>query len=110
MARAEIVDRATVEALLDDGRAHVRGGRDRGRVSEPLGHAAHDGRHRTFLALRGVRQRAELRERDRRLERAAPGPEILRGEFLPHGALDVLVELAAGEVGELAVALVAEEL
>ena len=59
MARPEIVDRAAVEVLLHDGRAHVRGARDRRRVSEPLGHPAHDGRHGAFLALRGVRRRAE---------------------------------------------------
>src|SRR5437763_11180896 len=110
MARPEIVDRAAVEVLLPDGRAHVRGAGDRGRVSEPLGDAAHDRRHGAFLARRGVGRVAELGECDRRLERAAPRPEILRGEFLAHAALDVVVELAAGEVVELALALVPEEL
>src|SRR5438105_6691944 len=110
MARPEILDRTSVEVLLDDSRADVRGARDRGRVSEPLGHPSHDARHRLLLRRHAVRRPAELRERDRRLERPAPGPEILRREFLAHVTLDVLVELPARQVAKLAVELVAKEL
>src|SRR5207237_10166424 len=110
MARPEILDRTSVEVLLDDSRADVRGARDRGRVAEPLGHPSHAARHRLLLRRHAVRRPAELRERDRRLERPAPGPEILRREFLAHLALDVLVELPARQVAKLAVELVAKEL
>src|SRR5437899_3136127 len=109
MPRPKIVDRSSVEILLDDGRADVRPARYGRRISEPLAHGA----HRRCDDACGLRLRlgnAVLGERDRGEQRPAPRAEILGGEVLANVALDVLVQAPAGEGAQLAVAVaIAEE-
>src|SRR5918994_5354254 len=77
MPRTKVIDRSSVEILLDHGWAHVRVARDRRRVSEPLAdHPHHVCDH--LLRLGVGLGRAVLCERDRSRERAAPRAEVLR--------------------------------
>src|SRR5436190_1083419 len=108
MARPEIVDRATFEILLDDGRAHVRGTRNRGRVPELVRDARHHGGNSALRLGFGVRD-AAFGESYRRDQRPAPRSEILRSELLAHVRPDVLVQERGRERCEVAVSAVAEQ-
>ena len=64
----------------------------------------------TFFGLGFRLRETVLGERDRGDQRAAPGAEILGGEFVAHVLFDVVVQLRAGEIAERPVRkLVAEE-
>src|SRR6266516_7208709 len=108
MPRPKIVDRSSVEILLDDGRADVRRARYGRRISEPLAHGAHR-RGDDGCGLRLRLDYAVLGERDRGEQRPAPRAEILGGELLTDVALDVLVHAPAGEGAQLALVAIAEE-
>src|SRR5436305_2438768 len=108
MAWPKIVDRSAVQILFDDRGADVRGAGNGRCIPQALAHAAHDCGHDTLLLCHRLDD-AALGKGDRGFERAAPGAEILRGEFVAHVSLDVLVELPAGQVADSALALVAEE-
>src|SRR3954452_18456277 len=106
MSRPEILDRCAVEILIDNCRADVRPARDGGGVSQLLPHAApHRGDGPLFLRL-GLR-RTVLGERDRREQRAAPRPEVLRGEVLAEIRANVFVQLRASERAQPTVPLIA---
>src|ERR671931_191785 len=90
MRGAKALDRASREILFDNsgtdiGRAGYRSG-----ISEPLPDEPHHGC-------------------DRSEERPSPSAEILRRELGTQMFLDVLVQLRRGEVGDVAVPLVAKE-
>src|SRR5437870_11400156 len=108
MAGTEIVDRSSVEILLDHGRTDVRRTRHRRRISQPLADEPH---HRRDAAprLRRILGQPVLGERDRGDERTAPGAEVLGGELVSEVRADVLVQLAAVEIAELTLELVPEE-
>src|SRR3989442_11815511 len=109
MLRPKIVDRSSVEILLDDGRADVRPARYGRRISESLAHGA----HRRCDDACGLRLRlgnAVLGERDRGQQRSAPRAEILGCELFADVALDVLVQAPSGEGAQPALVIaIAEE-
>src|SRR6266571_5346034 len=108
MVWPEIVDRSSVEILLDDRRADVRGTRYGRRISQPLADEPH---HRRDAAprLRRILGQIVLGERDRGDDRTAPGAEVLSGELVSAIGADVLVQLASVEIAELALELVPED-
>src|SRR5205085_3595535 len=108
VAWTEVLDRAPVQVLLDDGRADVRRPRDGRRVPEPLADRPHD-RRDDPLRLRLCLDGAALRERDRSDERPAPGAEVLGCELFAHEFRDVLVEPPRVQAVRVAVLLVAKE-
>src|SRR3954451_21319847 len=103
MPRPEIVDRPSVEILLDDGWADVRRSGDRRRVSEPLRDMAHHCRN-SPLCLGGILRRTVLRELDRGEQRAAPRSEVLCRVVLAQVGLHIGVEFSLVEVSARAVA------
>src|SRR5918992_5125316 len=109
MPRAEIIDRTSVEILLDNSGADVRRAGYRRGVAELLADGPH---HRCDSSFRlGLRLwRAVLRKCDRGEQRAAPRAKILGSEFLAEVLTDVFVEVRAGQVAIHAVAFVAKEL
>ena len=103
MARAEIVDRSSIEVLLDDCWRDIRIPSDGRCISELLRDAVHDGSDRSLLLRFGRRDSLlgrGFREVDRRKEGATPGPEVLGGELLPEVDLYVVVQALAREVAE----------
>src|SRR5437016_6240861 len=100
MTGAKILDRSTFQILVDDGRADVGAARDGRRVAELSPDAAHHGGDHAlrFAVCFG---RSVLGERDRGNQRAAPGPEILRGELVAEIVPNVVVELCACEIAEV---------
>src|SRR6266496_6377008 len=108
MAGAKILDRSTVQILVDDGRADVRAARDGRCIAELASDPPHDGGDHAFrLAVRFGR--SVLGKHDRRNQRATPGPKILRGELATEIVANVLVELCAREIADASIRLVAEE-
>ncbi len=108
VARPEVLDRATIQVLLDDRGADVRRPRDGRRIPESFANASHDRRDdslRFGVAARNV----PFGERDCRRQRAAPGSEILGREVVAEMLADVLVKGAAGEVGEAVFDAISEQ-
>src|ERR1044072_6572678 len=105
MAWTKVINSTPVEILLDDGGADVRRTRNCRRISKACTDGSHNGRDRA-LRLRLALGDAVLAERHGREQRPAPGAEILGCEVLAHVLLDVVVELAAGEVAKAAGLLV----
>src|SRR5579864_904853 len=105
MPGPEIRRGSAFEIRLDHGRRDVRLAADRRRVAEAVGHGAHHGHDGALPVAVPV----PLREGDRRQERAAPRPEVLRAELVAEMRLHVLVQRPAREVAHAAVPLVAEE-
>src|SRR4051812_1642347 len=108
MARSEIVDRTSVEILVDDGGADVRRTRDRRGIPELLPHAAHDGGDDSLLFRRGL-DRAALGKGNRRGERSAPRAEVLRRELVAEVGADVVVQAPTRQVVSRALFFVAEQ-
>ena len=111
MPGPEILDRSPVEILLDHCRTDIGSPRNRGRISELLGHAAHDGRHRPLLRCLGLGKAVALRmlgELNRSEQRSAPRSEILSGELVSEVDLDVVVEALGREVPDPVVPAVPE--
>src|SRR5689334_1536352 len=101
MARTKVLDRSSIEILLHDRRSDVRGAADRRRVPELLRDEAHDCGDLALLRRRRLREpgvRRTLGEVNRRKQRPAPRPKVLRGELLAEIELDVVVEPFAREV------------
>src|SRR5947209_15848088 len=112
MPGAEILDSSSGEILLDDGRSDVRRPADRRRIPELLRHKPHDRGDLAFLRRGGLRKAGTggaLGEVDRREERAAPRPKVLRRELLAEMELDVVVQSRACEVVEVALPAVLED-
>src|SRR5436190_16105741 len=76
MLRAERLDRAPVEILVDDRRADVGGAANGRGVSELRGDRAANRSNCALGCWLGL-HRPSLRERDRREQRATPCPEVL---------------------------------
>src|SRR4029450_13782842 len=108
MTRSKVVDRSTVEILLDHSRAHVRRSRYSRCVSKFFSHRTHRCGDDSF-GFRFRLRNPVLRKRDRCSEGPAPGAEVLRREFLPHVLVYVFVQLSSIEVEALAVGDVAKE-
>src|SRR5262245_7054414 len=108
VGRAEVCDRAARQVVIDDGRAHVRLPRDHRGVSEVVYELTHYPAE-DALCMPVRTRRAKPLELGGRQQRAAPGPEVLRGEAVAEVLADVLVEGRRGEVVQLAIALEAEE-
>src|SRR5690349_6696395 len=108
MSWPEILDRSAVEVLLDHGWTDVARTCDGRCIPQAFPDASHDGRHPAFRLGLGLGD-AALGEPDRGSERAAPRAEVLGRELLAHVDADVVVQVFAGEVVEVALPLVAEE-
>src|SRR5215467_148643 len=108
MAGPEIVDRSSVQILIDYGGAYVGRTRNRRCIAEPLADGAHHRSDGAFcLSIRFGRP--TLGQRDRCDQGPSPGPEILGREFLAHVLGDVLVEAPSAQVVDLVVQAVQEE-
>ena len=95
-----MLERAPVPPLLDDGRADVRRAGDGRGVAELVADPAHH-RGEDAALVGGGLGRPVLGEGERRLERPAPGAEVLRRVAVGEVVGDVLVEDPAGQVGGL---------
>src|SRR5689334_3892961 len=104
MTWPEMLERASVEVLVDDRRADVGGPRDGRGVAELLADGAHDCGQRS-LGLRLGFGRAMLRERNRREQCPAPRAEVLGAELAVHERPDVFVQPPRREVDELSVVI-----
>src|SRR6478736_9137137 len=108
MSWPEILDRSAIEVLLDHGWTDVARTCDGRCIPQAFADASHDGCHPALRLGLGVGD-AALRESDGCGERAAPRAEVLGGELLAHVDADVVVQVLAREVVEVALPLVPEE-
>lgn len=112
MPRAEIVDRSSVQVLLHNRGRDVRAARDGGRISKLFRDEPHHRCDGSLLLADRFRKTLafdSFREVDRAEQRAAPRPEVLRGELIAEIDLDVVVEPLAREVVELTLPPVLED-
>jgi hypothetical protein len=112
MAGPEIVDRSSLEVLLDNRRRDIRLSRHGRRISELLRDTLHDRRDRSLLLPFRLRKSLPVhtfRKVDRGEERAAPRPGVLGAEFLPELDLHVVVQPFAREVVEVVLPAVLED-
>ena len=103
-----VLDRAAGLVRTHDHRADVRLARDRRRVPKLRADHAHDRRERAH-SLTLVLRRPVPGELGGREQRAAPRPEVLRGESIAHVLREVLVEQRRRDRVQLAVPHEAEE-
>src|SRR5919202_4967986 len=108
MTRPEILDRSSVEVLVDYRGTDVARARDRGRIPESFSDDAHDGSDRSLRLGRRLGD-AAFREGDRCRQSPTPGAEVLGGEVVAEVIPDVVVQPRAREVVEASLPLVAEE-